>query len=293
MTYSIIARDPATGELGAAVQSHWFSVGAMCTWARPGVGVAATQAVIEPAYGPRALDRLAAGEGADAALDALLAGDDVREVRQVAVLGATGAPAVHTGAECLSEARDATGPDWSCQANMMRSATVPEAMSAAFAGAQGDLAGRLVAALRAAEGEGGDVRGRQSAALLVVPASGEPWETTVDLRVEDHPEPLDELDRLVGLRRAYALAGEGDDLLAGGDALGAGERFRAAFALAPEKQELGFWAGLCTAYAGDVEAGAAAVRRAAETNPGWLVLLDRLTPEFAPGVDEVRQALSR
>jgi uncharacterized Ntn-hydrolase superfamily protein len=291
-TYSIVARDPATGELGAAVQSHWFSVGSLCIWARPGVGAVATQSVVEPAHGPNALDRLAAGEDAAAALAGVLEPDPLAVVRQVGVVDARGGVAVHTGSECIPCAGDATGEHWSCQANMMERDTVPAAMSAAFAAAEGSLADRLMVALEAAEGEGGDVRGRQSAAMLVVAPEGEPWRARVDLRVEDHADPLAELRRLLELQRAYELAGEGDELLAAGRGAEAGERYRAAQALAPESDELLFWAGLAMAQAGELEAGVDAVRRAAAVHPNWLVLLERLSPDFAPAGAEVLKALS-
>lgn len=292
-TYSIVALDPATGELGAAVQSHWFSVGSLCIWARPGIGAVATQSVVEPAHGPDALDRLAGGEDAAAALAGVLEPDPLASVRQVGVVDAQGGVAVHTGPDCIACAGDATGAHWSCQANMMERDTVPRAMSEAFATAEGSLADRLMAALEAAEGQGGDVRGRQSAAMLVVPAEGEAWRARVDLRVEDHPAPLDELRRLLALQRAYELAGEGDELLAAGRTDEAGDRYRRAQALAPESDELLFWAGLAVAQAGDLEAGAGAVRRAAERNPNWLVLLERLSPDFAPAGAAVRKALGR
>jgi uncharacterized Ntn-hydrolase superfamily protein len=292
-TYSIVALDPATGELGTAVQSHWFSVGSLCTWARPGVGAVATQSVVEPAHGPAALERLAAGAGAADALAGVLAADPLAAVRQVGVVDDRGGVAAHTGADCIAHAGDATGAHWSCQANMMAAATVPAAMAAAFERADGDLAGRLMAALEAAEGEGGDIRGRQSAALLVVPAQGEPWRARVDLRVEDHPEPLTELWRLLALQRAYELAGEADELIAAGRAAEAGALYRRAAELAPGSDELLFWAGLAIAHSGDLEAGADAVRRAAAARPDWLVLLDRLSPDFAPAGAAVRHALGR
>jgi uncharacterized Ntn-hydrolase superfamily protein len=292
-TYSIVAFDPATGEHGAAVQSHWFSVGSLCIWARPGIGAAATQSVVEPAHGPNALDRLAAGEDATAALAGVLAPDPLVAVRQVAVVDAGGNVAVHTGPECIPCAGDVVGEHWSCQANMMERDTVPAAMSAAFARADGPLSDRLMAALEAAEGEGGDVRGRQSAAMIVVPPEGEAWRTSVDLRVEDHPDPLAELRRLIGLQRAYELAGEGDELLAAGRPQEAGERYRAAQALAPGSHELLFWAGLAMAQAGDLDGGVDAVRRAAEVHPNWLLLLERLSPDFAPAGAQVLRALSR
>jgi uncharacterized Ntn-hydrolase superfamily protein len=287
-----VARDPATGELGAAVQSHWFSVGSLCTWARPGVGAAATQSVVEPAHGPHALDRLQAGDDAAAALAGVRAEDALAAVRQAGVVDARGGVAVHTGADCIPEAGDATGEHWTCQANMMARATVPGAMSAAFANADGDLADRLLIALEAAEAEGGDVRGRQSAALLVVPAEGEPWRTRIDLRVEDHPDPVVELWRLLALQRAYELAGEADELMGAGRAADAAAMYVRASELAPQSDELRFWAGLAIAQQGDVAAGADAVRRAVAVHPGWLTLLERLSPEFAPAGEAVRKALN-
>jgi uncharacterized Ntn-hydrolase superfamily protein len=291
-TYSIVAFDPATGEHGAAVQSHWFSVGSLCAWGRPGVGAVATQSVVEPAHGPHGLDRLAAGESADQALAGLLAADPLAAVRQLGIVDAAGRVAVHTGGDCIPCAGHALGTHVSCQANMMARDTVPAAMAAAFERAEGDLADRLMVALEAAEGEGGDVRGRQSAALLVVPPAGESWQARFDLRVEDHPDPVPELKRLVRLARAYELAGEGDELLAEGRTDEAGTRYERAAELAPESDELLFWAGLARAHGGDVDGGVAAVRSAAEINPDWLVLLERLSPDFAPAGERVRRELA-
>ncbi len=292
-TYSIVAYDPHTGELGAAVQSHWFSVGSLCTWARPAVGAVATQSVVEPAHGPNALDLLQDGASAEEALEALLAADPLRTVRQVGVVDVQGRVAVHTGPDCIDFAGHAHGEGYSCQANMMERETVPAAMAAAFEAADGDLAARLVAALHGAQAEGGDVRGRQSAALLVAPAEGEPWRARVDLRVEDHTDPLGELDRLVALQRAYELAGAADELMAAERAEEAGALYRRAAELAPGSDELLFWAGLAIAHTGEVAEGAAAVRRAAEVQPNWLILLDRLSPDFAPAGEAVRRELGR
>jgi uncharacterized Ntn-hydrolase superfamily protein len=291
-TYSIVAFDPATGELGVAVQSHWFSVGPLCAWARAGIGAVATQSVVEPAYGPNALDRLADGVGAQQALGELLAADPLGHVRQVAVIDAKGEISTHTGRDCIPHAGHVVGEHWSCQANMMARETVPEAMSTAFANAQGLLSERLMAALEAAEGEGGDVRGRQSAAMVVVAAEGEPWRRTVDLRVEDHAAPLEELKRLLTLHRAYELAGAADELLAAGRNDEAGELYERAAQFAPGSDELLFWSGLARAQAGDLEAGVAAVKQAAEENPNWLVLLDRLSEDFAPAGKAVRQQIT-
>jgi uncharacterized Ntn-hydrolase superfamily protein len=214
-------------------------------------------------------------------------------VRQVGVVDASGRVAVHTGADCIPEAGHATGAYWACQANMMARATVPDAMSAAFERAEGDLAERLMIALEGAEAEGGDVRGRQSAALLVAPAAGEPWRARVDLRVEDHADPIGELRRLLGLQRAYELAGEADELMGEGRATEAAARYVRAAELAPASDELQFWAGLAIAQEGDVAAGAEAVRRAAAVHPGWLTLLERLSPDFAPAGAAVRAELER
>ena len=213
-TYSIVARDPTTGELGVAVQSHWFAVGPIVPWVRPGVGAVATQSIAEPAYGPHALDRVAAnGSGAGATLDVLLGDDELSRFRQVAIVDAQGEVATHTGDGCIAHAGHRAGAQFSAQANMMASPDVWPAMAAAFESASGPLARRLLAALNAAEASGGDARGRQSSALVVAPAEGEPWQRTVDVRVDDHPEPLRELERLLDLADAYAIASEGDDLV--------------------------------------------------------------------------------
>jgi uncharacterized Ntn-hydrolase superfamily protein len=290
-TYSIVARDPDSGELGAAVQSHWLSVGSIVTWARPGVGAVATQSIVEPAYGPRLLGALAGGAAPGEALLALLDADASARFRQVAVIGVDGPPATHSGPGCIAYAGHAVGDDFSVQANMMASDAVWPAMAEAFTHATGPLARRMLAALRAAEGAGGDVRGKQSCALVVVPAAGEPWERTVELRVEDHPEPLDELERLLRLHDAYTLATAGDDLTGAGRHAEAGEAYRAGAALAPDNHELLFWAGLAEFDHGDRALGLAQVRRAIALQPGWLALLGRLEPEVAPGAAGVLAAI--
>jgi uncharacterized Ntn-hydrolase superfamily protein len=290
-TYSIVARDPDTGELAAAVQSHWFSVGSIVAWARPGVGAVCTQSIAEPGYGPRLLDALEGGAEPAAALRGLLEADQAGEYRQVAVIAPSGPPAVHTGPGCVAFAGHAVGDDFSVQANMMASEAVWPAMAAAFTRSTGPLARRLLAALRAAEAAGGDARGKQSSAMVVVPPAGEPWEKTVDLRVEDHPEPLDELERLLVLHDAYTFATRGDDLMGEGHHTAAGEAYRAAAELAPDNHELLFWAGLAEFDHGDRDRGLAQVRRAIEMQPGWRGLLSRLEPEIAPAAARVLVAL--
>jgi uncharacterized Ntn-hydrolase superfamily protein len=292
-TYSIVARDPETGELGAAVQSHWFGVGPIVPWVRPGVGAVATQSIADPGYGPRALDLLEgdAHPGAQAVLADLVAADEVARFRQVAIVDASGEVAVHTGDGCIDWAGDEAGEGFSAQANMMASTEVWPAMAHAFEAAAGPLARRLLAALHAAEGKGGDARGRQSAALVVAPAQGEPWEKRVDLRVDDHPDPLTELDRLLDLSDAYALATEGDDLTGEGRHDEAAAKYAAASQTAPGNHELLFWAGLAAAQTGDVRGGVDKVREAIALHPGWEDLLERLSAEIAPGAAAVRDAL--
>jgi uncharacterized Ntn-hydrolase superfamily protein len=290
-TYSIVARDEQTGELGAAVQSHWFSVGSIVAWARPGVGAVCTQSIAEPAYGPRLLDALAGGARPGDALRGLLESDEAARYRQVAAIGTDGPPAVWTGDGCIAFAGDAHGDAFSAQANMMASEAVWGAMAEAFTHATGPLARRLLAALRAAEAAGGDARGKQSAAVVVVPPSGEPWERVVELRVEDHHEPLDELERLLTLHDAYALATRGDDLTGEGHHAEAGDAYRAAAALAPDNHELLFWAGLAEFEHGDRDAGLEQVRRAIAMQPGWQELLGRLEPDVAPAAARVLEAL--
>ena len=291
-TYSIVARDPATGELGVAVQSHWFAVGPIVPWVRPGVGAVATQSIAEPAYGPHALDRLAAsGAGARATLEELVSKDELGRFRQVAIVDADGEVATHTGDGCIAYAGHRAGADFTVQANMMASPEVWPAMAAAFESAEGPLARRLLAALYAAEAAGGDARGRQSSALVVAPAEGEPWRRSVDVRVDDHPEPLRELERLLDLADAYAIASEGDDLVGQGRHAEAGERYRLASERAPGNHELLFWSGLSTYGLGDVEAGLAAVRRAIEMQPGWAELLPRLGADIAPSAPAVSREL--
>jgi uncharacterized Ntn-hydrolase superfamily protein len=288
-TYSIVARDPDTLELGVAVQSHWFSVGSVVPFARAGVGAVAVQSVPDPQTGPAVLAALGAGETARDGLRRAVAGTDAG-MRQVGIVDALGRTAAWTGADCIRNAGDVAGAGFTAQANMMLAPGVPEAMAAGYEAAAGQqLAERLLAALDAAEAAGGDVRGRQSATLLVVP--GEPdapsHARTVDLRVEDHADPLGELRRLLVLYRAYALAGEADELVAQGRAADAAPLYREAASLAPDSDELLFWAGL----AGGVPDGLPLVRQAIGRNPRWQELLDRLTADVAPTAQAVREAL--
>lgn len=291
MTYSIVARDQDTGELGVAVQSHWFSVGAIVPWARPGVGAVATQANAEVAHGPRALDLLEQGLDPEETLARLIDNDPGAAGRQVAVVDVRGRVAAHTGGRCVPFAGHITGDGVSCQGNIMATERVWPAMRDAFTAASGPFARRLLAALEAAERAGGDLRGRQSAAILVVPATGEPWRSLVSLRVDDHPEPLEEIGRLLALHDAYAVAGRADELANEGRHDDASRLYRQASALAPTSAELLFWAGLGAAHAGDLENGVADVRTAIDMHAGWRELLARLAPAVAPGAQPIRARL--
>jgi uncharacterized Ntn-hydrolase superfamily protein len=291
-TYSIVARDCSSGELGVAVQSHWFSVGPIVPWARAGVGAVATQANVEVAYGPRGLELLAQGLDAPTALAQLLAADPNRETRQVAIVDASGSVAVHTGDGCMAFAGHSTGDGVSCQANVMASERVWPAMLNAFETSSGrSLTTRLLATLTAAEAEGGDIRGRQSAAILVVPDAGASWDSVISLRVEDHPDPLGELARLVRLHDAYAIAGQADECVAAGRHDQAARLYLRASQLVPESHELRFWAGLGAAQVGDMDSALAHVNAAIDLQPGWRQLLPRLTPGVAPAARAVLEAL--
>jgi uncharacterized Ntn-hydrolase superfamily protein len=262
-----------------AVQSHFFSVGSLVSWAEPGVGAVATQSIIESAYGPRGLELMRSGLSAPAALERLLADDSQQDVRQVAVIDRAGRVAVHTGGRCIAEAGHRVQDQVSAQANMMERRTVWNAMVEAFRRAPGRLGERLLAALDAAEAEGGDLRGRQSAALLVVAAraSGRPGEDRlVDLRVDDHPEPVRELHRLLDLRRAYAHVDTADELAARGDSEAALAEYAAAHREQPDNVELAFWHGAYLAYVGREEEARAILWRVFDGRRGWAELLRRL-----------------
>lgn len=293
MTYSIVARDPATGELGVAVQSHWFSVGQVVPWAMPGVGAVATQANLDASFGPRGLAVLKEGLDAPAAMARLLCNDAGEAGRQVAIVDAASGVTAYTGRSCMPEAGHVTGEGVSCQGNIMASADVWPSMLTAFEATPGSLTVRLLAALDAAELAGGDIRGRQSAALLVVPAAGEEWETTVSLRVEDDPDPLGELRRLVGLHEAYDLAGRSDALVNEERYDEAARLYLRANELAPGNHELLFWAGIGAAQLGDLETGVAHVRAAMTMQPTWEVLLGRLPVEVAPSAPALLERLKQ
>lgn len=279
MTYSLVARDPQTGELGVAAQSHFFCVGPVVCWAQPGVGAVATQGLVEVAYGPRGLDHMRRGDAAAAALHTLLAEDESEAVRQVAMVDVHGRVAVHTGARAIRHAGHRVGEGVSVQANMMRSPGVPDAMLAAWRESEGPLAERMLACLDAAEQAGGDVRGRQSAAMSVVAAkpSGNPLDKRpVDLRVDDHPDPLAELRRLLVQRRAYDHQQRGEELAEAGDLDGALAEFDTAGRLAPDNIEVSFWRGVALTSLGRADEARPLLERAFAEHDGWRELYQRL-----------------
>lgn len=281
-TYSIVARDPETGEIGVAVQSHWFSVGSVVPWAEAGVGAVATQSFVEASYGPLGLDLMRMGRTAQQALDALISTDPNADVRQVAMVDAQGNVAAHTGSHCILAAGHHTGRQYSTQANLMEHDTVWPAMAAAYEAATGDLAERLLVALEAAEKEGGDIRGRQSAAIIVVAAesTGRPWRDRLfDLRVEDHPQPVAELRRLVGLQRAYRDLNDGDEAWTAGKVDDAMAAYQAAAAAVPDAAtngEAAFWIGITLANGDDPGLAIPYLKRAFAQDPRWATLVGRL-----------------
>lgn len=278
-TYSIVARDPVTGDFGVAVQSHWFQVGPIVPWAEAGVGAVATQSFVKVDYGPDGLALMKAGKTPQQALDALLAEDPNKGGRQVAMVDAQGRVAAWTGPECIDAAGHHTGKGYSVQANLMDKDTVWAAMAKAYESAEGDLASRMLASLEAAEAEGGDIRGRQSAALLVVRAepSGQPWaDRLVDLRVDDHADPLGELRRLLQLHRAYAAMNLGDEAFASGEVEKALEHYTHGAELAPHIAELPFWKAVTLTMAGRLDDALPVFREVFARDTRWVRLVPRL-----------------
>ena len=278
-TFSIVAFDPATGQLGAAVQSHWFSVGGSVIWAEPGVGAVATQSFVEVSYGPNGLAAMRGGASAPEALKALLAKDQHTTVRQVGMVDAQGRVAVHTGDKAIDAHCEIAGEHYTVQANMMANPTICPAMKQAFEKAEGDLAARMMAALDAAQAAGGDVRGKQSAAILVVQgdATVPAWKGKVfDLRVEDSQEPLVELRRVLEVARTYRKMTEGDDLMTVGKVEEALAAYSAAEKLSPDNDEAVFWHAATLAAIDRVDESLPLFQKAFAMNPAWRELVQRL-----------------
>ena len=279
-TFSIVARDPVNGDLGVAVQSHWFSVGPIVPWAEAGVGAVATQSFVDPSYGLLGLELMRGGKTAKQALEGLLSADSERAVRQVAMIDAQGNVAVHTGSKCIPAAGHESGEQFSVQANLMLNDKIWPAMAIAYRQAQGDLSDRMLAALDAAQAVGGDIRGKQSAAILVVSgkSSGRPWiDRKMDLRVEDHPEPLKELHRLVTVHRAYEHMNAGDLAVERKDLAGALREYSAAESLNPENLEMKYWHAISLVNSGHLDESLPLFKSVFEADRNWVELTPRLT----------------
>jgi uncharacterized Ntn-hydrolase superfamily protein len=298
VTYSIVARDPETGRFGVAVQSHFLGVGPVVPWLEAGVGAIATQASVNISFGPIGLEMLRAGQTAEEVVASLTAGDPSSAIRQLGVVDAEGRTAAHTGADCIPACGHRVGDGYTVQGNLLERETCWPAMADAYETAltRGEpFVERLLLALEAAEREGGDVRGRQSAAIIVVDGQVRPtsWRgrlwggRLMDLRIEDHADPVPELRRIVTMQLAYDLtADNGDAALAGRSAP---ERYAQARQLAPDAYELVFWQGVELAAGGDVEAGRHELQIAFAADSRWRTTLQHLadarqqglTPELA------------
>ena len=279
-TFSIVARDTATGEMAVGVQSHWFSVGSIVSWGRSGVGVVATQSFVNPAYGPNGLDLMSGGQSAEEALQTLVEADRGRDYRQVAFLDANGITSAYTGSSCIASASHAMGDNYSVQANMMLNDDVVPAMSRAFLDhAHLPLAERVLRVLQAAQGAGGDIRGKQSAALVVVGPEpvDEPWmDKLVDLRVDDHEDPLLELDRLLRVHRAYEHMNRGDLAVEHQDMEAALREYGAAEEMFPENLEMKYWKAVALANNGRMEEALTVFNYVFDRDSNWRELTSRL-----------------
>jgi len=278
-TYSIVARDPQTGEMGVAVQSHWFSVGSIVAWGEAGVGVVATQSFVNPSFGPRGLDLLKKGMTAQEVVELLISTDEGREMRQLAIVDSKGNSYAFTGSKCISEAGHFVGNGYSVQANMMLNNTVWSAMSEAFENTKAPLAERLVEALEAAQNEGGDIRGKQSACLLVVrgDATGNLWEDRlIDLRVEDHSDPVTEIKRLLKVYRAYEHMNKGDLAVEKNDMKLAMDEYNAAMKMFPENLEMKYWTAVTLANTGEIEKSLPMFKEIFAADKNWKKLTKRL-----------------
>ena len=278
-TYSIVALDAETGELGVAVQSHWFSVGFLVPWVKAGVGAVATQSFVKVDYGPDGLELMENGMSAKDALKSLINQDEAEAVRQVAMIDINGNVAAHTGERCIVFANHVVGKNYSVQANMMENSTVPKAMAVAFENSSGDLADRMMAALEAAEKEGGDIRGKQSAAMVIM--SGEPtgieWkDTKMSLRIEDHPTPLKELKRLIRIHRAYQHANKGDYYMELNQIDNALTEYNKASKYYPENPELPYWSAVALVNGGRINEALPIFKAVFKSNPN----LKKMTPRL-------------
>jgi len=288
-TYSIVARDELTGEMGVAVQSHWFSVGSIVSWAEAGIGAIATQSFVNVSFGPEGLRMLKEGKTAREVLDELISQDEGRDFRQLAIVDVNGNVAAYTGKSCIEYASHRIGKNYSVQANMMLTDKVVDAMAEAFEKSSGPLAERLVEALKAGEREGGDIRGRQSSALLVVrgKSTGKIWEDRlIDLRVEDHQEPIEEIERLLKVFRAYEYMNKGDMAMEKGDDKKALEEYGNAENILPENLEIKYWVAVSLANTGKINQALPKFQYVFQRDKNWIELTKRIVKNGLLKVDE-------
>ncbi|WP_299528826.1 DUF1028 domain-containing protein [uncultured Lutibacter sp.] len=278
-TYSIVARDTVTGEMGVAVQSHWFSVGSLVAWGKAGVGVVATQSFINLSFGPRGLSLLENGLSPKLAMQTLLEIDEGRDVRQLAILDVYGNVGAYTGKNCIEAAGHIIGDNFSVQANLMEKNTVWPAMAEAFKNSKGSLAERMLIAMEAAQNEGGDIRGKQSVAILVVKgkSTGNSWEDkVVDLRVEDNENPLKEMRRLLTIHTAYEFMNQGDLAVETGNNVLAKEHYMNAQKLNPDNLEMKYWYAVTLANNGELAEAKTIFKEIFKQNSNWKTLTPRL-----------------
>lgn len=296
-TYSIVAVDTATGEIGCAVQSHWFSVGSIVLWAEAGVGAICTQSFVNPGFGPRGLELLKAGATPSQAVEILTSSDEGRDYRQLAIIDAKGNTAAFTGEKCIQGAGHINKKNYSVQANLMEKDTVWPAMEKAFLSAKGSLAERMMTAMEAAEAEGGDIRGKQSATILVVKgeSTGEVWkDRLVDLRVEDHPEPLKEMRRLLTVHKAYSHMNAGDHALETGDEAGALREYGSAMDIMPKNLEMKYWTAVSLVNLNKVDEALPLFKTVFAGDKRWRELTSRLRKNGLLNVsDEVHEKILR
>jgi uncharacterized Ntn-hydrolase superfamily protein len=279
-TFSIVARDERTGEMAVAVQSHWFSVGSVVSWGEGGVGVVATQSFVNKSFGLRGLDLLKQGKSPQEALDQLLSDDSGKEFRQVAILDTKGRVATHTGKNCLESAGHLNGENFSVQANMMLNDKVVPAMDKAWKENEAlPLAERMIEVLKAAQRAGGDIRGKQSAALLVVSPenAGKPWDDRlIDLRVDDAAEPITELARLLTVSRAYEHMNKGDLYVEKNEMAKAMEEYNKAMKMFPGNLEMQYWTAITLANGKEVSKASAMLQKIYKQDANWRELTKRL-----------------
>jgi len=297
-TYSIVARDTKTGEMGVGVQSHYFSVGSIVSWGESGVGVVATQSLVNASFGLRGLELLKQGKSPNEALDFLISEDEGRDVRQVAILDAQGRVATHTGSKCIIHAGHITGENFSVQANMMLTDKVWSAMAKSFESSTNlPLAERIIKTMEAGESVGGDIRGKQSAAILIVGGkeANNKWEDKIiDLRVEDHNKPVKELERLLKLYRAYKHMDKGDLAMEHEDMESALNEYDSALNMFPNNLEMKFWTAVTLANNEKIKEASIIFKEVFKKDNNWRLLAERL-PEselLTVSIDDLKEILS-